>query len=42
MNQIYLGCYEGHLFVLDLYTMKLTDRYLKLNTGIYDMVLMPD
>lgn len=42
-NQAYLGCYDGHLFVVDLLSMSMVDQgYKKLKQGIYDMAILPD
>lgn len=43
LNQAYLGCYDGHFFVVDLGLMRLIDAgYKKLRQGIYDMTILPD
>ena len=43
LNQAYLGCYDGHFFVVELEHMRLIDAgYKKLRQGIYDMTILPD
>lgn len=40
-DMLYIGCFEGHLFVFDLKTFEKRD-YKKLSQGIYDILEVED